>query len=115
MSAGSNDTLVSVQNVELHFDERGLIPAIIQQWDSGEVLMLAWMNAEALRLPQKTGRTWFWSRSRQELWNKGATSGNFQQVQAIYYDCDNDCLLIEVDSPGPACHTGARSCFFNRL
>ncbi|MDR3136511.1 MAG: phosphoribosyl-AMP cyclohydrolase [Coriobacteriales bacterium] len=99
----------------LRFDEGGLIPAIIQQYDSKEVLMMAWMNAEALERTQKTGSTWFWSRSRRALWNKGATSGNVQQVQAIYYDCDKDCLLITVDSPGPACHTGARSCFFNRL
>ena len=99
----------------LKFNEQGLIPEIIQQYDSKEVLMLAWMNFESLELTQKTGTTWFWSRSRGELWNKGATSGNFQQVQAIYYDCDKDSLLIEVDSSGPACHTGQRSCFFNQL
>ncbi|MDR2672657.1 MAG: phosphoribosyl-AMP cyclohydrolase [Coriobacteriales bacterium] len=99
----------------LKFNEQGLIPAIVQQYDSKEVLMLAWLNAEALKRTRETGQTWFWSRSRQELWNKGATSGNYQHVVAIYYDCDKDCLLILVDSPGPACHTGARSCFFTRL
>jgi phosphoribosyl-AMP cyclohydrolase len=96
----------------LNFDENGLIPAIVQQYDSGEVLMMAWMNAEALSRTQATGNTWFWSRRRQELWNKGATSGNVQQVREIFYDCDADCLLVKVDSPGPACHTGNRSCFY---
>jgi phosphoribosyl-AMP cyclohydrolase len=101
--------------LELKFNEQGLIPAIVQQYDSKEVLMLAWMNAESIQLTKETKTSWFWSRSRGELWNKGATSGNYQYLQAIYYDCDNDCLLVEVDSPGPACHTGARSCFFNIL
>ena len=99
----------------LKFDDRGLIPAVVQQWDTGEVLMVAWMNAESLRLTLETGTTWFWSRSRKELWNKGATSGNMQQVKAVYADCDADTLLVKVDSPGPACHTGNRSCFFNAL
>ena len=92
--------------MELKFDDRGLIPAVVQQYDTGEVLMVAWMNAESLRLTQETKTTWFWSRSRQELWNKGATSGNMQRVISIDVDCD---------APGPACHTGARSCFFNRI
>lgn len=100
---------------ELTFDERGLIPAIVQQHDTGEVLMMAWMSVESLRLTFETGTTWFWSRSRQELWNKGATSGNMQRVVSVAADCDADCLLVRVDSPGPACHTGARSCFFNEL
>lgn len=104
-----------LESAELVFDERGLIPAIVQQFDTREVLMLAWMNAESLELTKSSRTTWFWSRSRQELWNKGATSGNFQSVKAIYYDCDQDCLLIEVDSPGFACHTGNRSCFFRQL
>jgi phosphoribosyl-AMP cyclohydrolase len=103
------------KDVELKFDENGLIPAIVQQYDTGEVLMMAWMNAEALELTEKNGTTWFWSRSRRELWNKGATSGNKQTVKAIYYDCDEDCLLVQVDSPGPACHTGQRTCFYRRL
>jgi phosphoribosyl-AMP cyclohydrolase len=100
---------------ELKFDDNGLIPAIIQQYDTGEVLMMAYMNAEALRLTQSTQTTWFWSRSRGELWNKGATSGNIQRVKEIRYDCDADCLLVAVDSPGPACHTGNRTCFFRRI
>jgi phosphoribosyl-AMP cyclohydrolase len=100
---------------ELNFDAQGLIPAIVQQYDSGEVLMLAWMNAEALRLTQETKTTWFWSRSRQELWNKGATSGNIQTVKSISFDCDADCLLVSVDSPGPACHSGQRSCFYREV
>ncbi len=101
--------------MDLRYDENGLIPAIVQQYDSGEVLMLAYMNAEALELTQKTGATWFWSRSRQKLWNKGATSGNTQRVIELFYDCDADCLLVKVDSPGPACHTGQRSCFFRKV
>ncbi len=100
---------------ELKFDDRGLIPAVVQQYDTGEVLMVAWMSAESLRLTCETGTTWFWSRSRLELWNKGATSGNMQQVREILVDCDADTLLVKVDSPGPACHTGARSCFFRTL
>lgn len=100
---------------DLAFDDRGLIPAVVQQYDTGEVLMVAWMNAESLRLTQETGTTWFWSRSRQELWNKGATSGNMQQVKVILADCDADTLLVKVDSPGPACHTGNRTCFFQHL
>ncbi|MDR1422108.1 MAG: phosphoribosyl-AMP cyclohydrolase [Coriobacteriales bacterium] len=108
-------TVATKTTSELRFDERGLIPAIVQQYDSGEVLMLAWMNTEALRLTQETGTTWFWSRSRAELWNKGATSGNVQTVHQILYDCDADCLLLRVDSLGPACHTGQRSCFFREV
>ena len=99
----------------LKFDEKGLITAVIQDAATHQVLMVAWMNAESLRLTQETGETHFWSRSRQELWHKGATSGNVQRVQAIYADCDGDTLLILVDPVGPACHTGAVSCFFTRL
>ncbi|MDR1089168.1 MAG: phosphoribosyl-AMP cyclohydrolase [Coriobacteriales bacterium] len=99
----------------LVYNDQGLIPAIVQQYDSKEVLMLAWMNPEALELTRSTATTWFWSRSRRELWNKGATSGNYQSVKAIYYDCDQDCLLVQVDSPGFACHTGRRSCFYQTL
>ena len=99
----------------LKFDANGLIPCVVQQWDTGEVLMVAWMSAESVRLTLETGTTWFWSRSRQELWNKGATSGNLQQLRELWYDCDADTLLAKVDSPGPACHTGSRTCFFNRL
>ncbi|MCL2757104.1 MAG: phosphoribosyl-AMP cyclohydrolase [Coriobacteriia bacterium] len=97
---------------ELRFDAQGLIPAIVQQFDTGEVLMLAYMNVESLRRTIDTKTTWFWSRSRQEFWNKGATSGNVQQLIDVRYDCDADCLLVLVNSPGPACHTGNRTCFF---
>ena len=100
---------------ELKFDAQGLIPCVVQQYDTGEVLMVAWMNAESVRLTLKTGTTWFWSRSRQELWNKGATSGNMQQLHELRVDCDADTLLALVDSPGPACHTGNRTCFYRTL
>ena len=99
----------------LKFDAHGLIPCVVQQYDTGEVLMVAWMNAESLALTLKPGPTLFWSRSRQELWNKGATSGNMQHVHELFADCDGDTLLVKVDSPGPACHTGNRTCFFNQL
>ena len=99
----------------LVYDERGLIPCIVQQHDTGEVLMMAWMNEESLHLTLETGTTWFWSRSRRELWNKGATSGNMQKLMGLRYDCDEDCLLALVDSPGPACHTGNRSCFYRSI
>lgn len=96
----------------VRFDERGLVPCVVQQQGTGEVLMMAWMNAESLALTVSTGTTWFWSRSRQELWNKGATSGNVQLVKRLLFDCDADTLLVIVDSAGPACHTGHRSCFY---
>ena len=99
----------------LKFDERGLIPAIVQDAANGDVLMMAWMNAESLALTQARGEAVFWSRSRREIWHKGATSGNVQRVRDIYYDCDGDVLLIKVDPAGPACHTGASSCFFRQL
>ncbi len=95
------------------FDERGLVPCIVQDWNSGEVLTLAYMNAEALRLTRETGEIHFYSRSRETLWHKGATSGNTQAVKAIRYDCDADALLALVQPAGPACHTGERSCFHN--
>ena len=100
---------------KLTYDARGLIPCVVQQHDTGEVLMVAWMNEESVGLTLKTGTTWFWSRSRQELWNKGATSGNMQEVKELWADCDSDTLLVKVDSPGPACHTGNRTCFFKRV
>ena len=100
---------------ELAYNEAGLIPCIVQDVKTREVLMMAWMNAESVRLTLKERTTWFFSRSRQELWNKGATSGNMQQVRELWTDCDSDTLLVKVDSPGPACHTGARSCFFKRV
>ena len=100
---------------ELTFDERGLIPCVVQQYDTGDVLMVAWMNAESLELTRTTGTTWFWSRSRKELWNKGATSGNVQYVKALLYDCDGDTLLAKVDAAGPACHTGNATCFYREI
>lgn len=104
-----------MQDVQLKYDERGLIPAIVQQHDTGEVLMMAWMNEESLQLTRSTGLTWFWSRSRKKLWNKGESSGNVQHVKSIRYDCDADTLLVQVDAAGPACHTGERSCFYREL
>lgn len=99
----------------LKWNEQGLIPAVVQDADSGMVLMMAWMNAESLRLTRETGQTHFWSRSRQELWHKGATSGNTQDVVSIAVDCDEDVLLVRVKAAGPACHTGETSCFFRPL
>jgi phosphoribosyl-ATP pyrophosphohydrolase/phosphoribosyl-AMP cyclohydrolase len=97
---------------QVRFDERGLVPCIVQDWRTGEVLTLAYMNQEALRLTEETGEMHFFSRSRQELWHKGATSGNTQQVKALRYDCDGDALLALVEPVGPACHTGERTCFY---
>lgn len=108
-SDGSNDAADILNRVS--FDARGLVPAIIQQADSGRVLMLGYMNAEALRRTLTEGRVTFWSRSRQELWRKGDTSGNVQFVRSAALDCDADALLITVDQHGPACHTGSLSCF----
>jgi phosphoribosyl-AMP cyclohydrolase / phosphoribosyl-ATP pyrophosphohydrolase len=97
---------------EIRYDERGLVPAIVQDYLDGTVLMMAWMNQESLQKTLETEETWFWSRSRQELWHKGATSGHLQKVQSIRYDCDSDALLIGVEQLGDvACHTGERSCF----
>ncbi len=100
---------------ELSFDERGLLPAVVQDSATGDVLMLAWVDEEALRRTMQTGTTWFWSRSRREYWNKGATSGNVQSLDAIFYDCDADAVLMRVTAAGPACHTGERSCFYREL
>ena len=101
--------------MELKFDEKGLIPAVVQDHYTKEVLMLAYMNAESLALTIDERRTCFWSRSRSELWRKGDTSGNVQHVVSITADCDCDALVIDVVKDGPACHTGAESCFFNEL
>jgi phosphoribosyl-AMP cyclohydrolase len=98
-----------------HYDERGLAPAIVQDVDTGQVLMLAWMNAEALDLTLTTRQAHFWSRSRQELWRKGATSGNVLDVVEVAIDCDEDALLVKVHPAGPACHTGNVSCFYRRV
>jgi phosphoribosyl-AMP cyclohydrolase / phosphoribosyl-ATP pyrophosphohydrolase len=97
------------------YDERGLVPCVVQDWDSGEVLTLAWTNAEALARTRATGELHLWSRSRGELWHKGATSGNVQKVRAIRYDCDGDALVALVEPAGPACHTGERTCFYRAL
>jgi phosphoribosyl-AMP cyclohydrolase len=97
------------------FDERGLVTAVVQDAATGEVLMVAHMNAESLSKTVETGETWFWSRSRQALWHKGETSGNTQRVVAIAIDCDSDALLVRVNPAGPACHTGERTCFFRPL
>ena len=101
--------------VELRWDDRGLIPAVVQDAGTREVLMVAWMNEESLRRTLADGRTWFWSRSRQELWAKGATSGHVQHVGEVRVDCDGDTLLVMVHQEGPACHTGNRSCFYRTL
>ena len=97
---------------EIKYDANGLVPAIVQDVETKEVLMLAYMNAESLRLTVETGETWFWSRSRSELWHKGATSGNVQRVVEVRVDCDADTLLMLVEPAGPACHTGERTCFY---
>jgi phosphoribosyl-AMP cyclohydrolase len=101
--------------MQIRFDTQGLVPAIVQDEDTHQVLMLAYMNAESLRLTIETGRTVFWSRSRSELWHKGATSGNSQKVTEIRVDCDGDTLLILVQPSGPACHTGNQTCFYRAL
>jgi phosphoribosyl-ATP pyrophosphohydrolase/phosphoribosyl-AMP cyclohydrolase len=100
-----------MDDAQIAYDERGLVPCVIQDWASGELLTLAWTNAEALARTRETGELHLWSRSRGELWHKGATSGNVQKVRAIRYDCDCDALLALVEPAGPACHTGERTCF----
>jgi phosphoribosyl-AMP cyclohydrolase len=109
--------LTDDQRAALRFDERGLLPAVVQQHDTGEVLMVAWMDQAALDRTLELGETVFYSRSRGEQWHKGATSGNTQQVREVRLDCDGDTLLVLVDQGGDgvACHTGARSCFHRRL
>ena len=100
---------------ELKFDEKGLIPAVVVDAENGKVLMMAYMNRESLKISIEKGLTCFWSRSRQELWLKGETSGNYQHIVSITADCDRDALLVKVEKDGPACHTGAESCFHNVL
>ena len=113
MSSSELKSFSSAIPVEkIRYDDKGLVPAIIQDYLDGTVLMMAWMNRESLQRTLDTGETWFWSRSRQEFWHKGATSGHIQKVQTIRYDCDSDALLIGVEQLGDvACHTGERSCF----
>ncbi len=102
-------------DVEKYFKKSDLIPVIIQEDSTNQVLMLAYMNRESLQKTLETGYTWFWSRSRQELWNKGATSGHLQRVVSIDGDCDDDTLLVKVVQTGAACHTGSHTCFFNKI
>ena len=99
----------------LEFDGKGLIPVIVQDANSGEVLMLGYANKEALRRTLDSGEVWFYSRSRQELWHKGATSGNILKVHSIAKDCDSDAILVRAEPAGPVCHTGNRSCFFQKF
>ncbi len=103
------------EDLEQYFAKGELIPAVVQEASSGQVLMLAYMNKESLKRTLESGYTWFWSRSRQELWNKGATSGHLQKVVAMYSDCDNDTLLVQVEQTGAACHTGHHSCFYTKM
>jgi len=112
MSASQSLSAQSIPVEKIQYDDRGLVPAIVQDYLDGTVLMMAWMNRESLQKTLETGETWFWSRSRQAFWNKGATSGHTQNVKAIRYDCDSDALLVTVEQIGDiACHTGERSCF----
>ena len=106
---------MALELAKIKFDEHGLVPAVVQEVKTNAVVMLAYMNKESLQLTVQTGYTWFWSRSRQELWNKGATSGNLQRVVEMYYDCDGDALLVKAELSGPACHTGEYSCFHNEI
>jgi phosphoribosyl-ATP pyrophosphohydrolase/phosphoribosyl-AMP cyclohydrolase len=101
--------------IDIKWNEQGLVPAVVQDANTGQVLMLAYMNQASLERTLKTGESWFWSRSRGELWHKGATSGNTQRVEEVRYDCDADTLLLRVEPAGPACHTGHQSCFYRRL
>lgn len=110
MEVEDNDTESFVSRIK--YDEKGLVPAIIQDHENGEVLMMAYMNSESLLETIRTGRTVFWSRSRKCIWRKGETSGHIQKVKKIYYDCDIDTLLFKVEQTGAACHTGNRTCFY---
>lgn len=107
--------MIEATSDEVKFDEQGLVPAVVQDSRTGEVLMVAFMNAESLAKTIETGETWFWSRSRRALWHKGETSGNTQRVTSIEIDCDGDTLLVRAEPRGPACHTGEPTCFFRAL
>ena len=113
--AATSETTIEAVLKTLIFDPHGLVPAIAQQHDSGEVLMMAWMNRDAVVETLKTGRGCYWSRSRQALWRKGDTSGQIQKLVEFRVDCDGDTILLRVDQTGVACHTGRRSCFFNAV
>lgn len=110
MSDGSLDALFSA----IAFDRDGLVPAVAQQYDSGEILMVAWMNRDALKETVETGQVCYWSRSRQKLWRKGESSGQRQRLIELRVDCDGDCLVLLIEQTGVACHTGKRACFFRR-
>ena len=114
MTAQQNPTAAEVISA-IAFNDAGLVPAVAQQHDTGEVLMLAWMNAESIRESLASGRVCYWSRSRQALWRKGETSGHVQRLVELRFDCDKDALLLLVDQTGPACHTNRRSCFYNAV
>lgn len=107
--------MINFNDLDKFFVKSPLIPTIVQDCQTNETLMLAYMNKESLKKTLESGYTWFWSRSRQELWNKGATSGHVQKVVEIFSDCDDDTLLVKVEQTGPACHTGNRSCFFTKI
>jgi phosphoribosyl-ATP pyrophosphohydrolase/phosphoribosyl-AMP cyclohydrolase len=111
MTENNQSELIS----KIKWDDAGLVPAVVQDAQSKEVLMMAYMNRESLLLSMENGVTWFWSRSRNELWNKGATSGHTQRIISMAYDCDGDTLIVKVEQKGPACHTGRYSCFFNAI
>ncbi len=115
MDSNISDTTIGVVLGELTFDAQGLVPAIAQQYDTGEVLTLAWMNRDAITETLKTGQSCYWSRSRQKLWRKGESSGQVQRLIEFRYDCDNDAVLLMVDQKGVACHTGRRTCFFRAV
>ncbi len=112
MSIGENENTIKKPE-ELKYDANGLIPAIVQDVETGAVLMLAYMNEESVRRTLDTGLTWFWSRSRQKFWQKGESSGHVQEVKSMYYDCDADAILVKAKQNGVACHTGNYTCFFN--
>ncbi len=107
--------MINLRLDKLKYNEKGLIPAVVQDLNTEQILMLAYMNKESLKKSIESGETWFYSRSRQKLWHKGATSGNRQKIDEIYYDCDADALLVRVRPVGPACHTGEQSCFYRKL
>ena len=108
-------TLIDKANLDKYFAKSELVPCVVQDADNGDVLMLAYMNKESLAKTLETGYTWFFSRSRNELWNKGATSGHLQQITEMHSDCDDDTFLVKVHQTGAACHTGNRTCFFNKM
>lgn len=108
-------TLIDINDTDKYFAKSPLVPTVVQDAHDGDVLMLAYMNKESLQKTLETGYTWFYSRSRKELWNKGATSGHTQKITEMYSDCDNDTFLVKVIQTGAACHTGKRSCFFNKM